>query len=86
MDSPVPGPRSILTLIDDWMHDELIKPLVERITFPGGDVTAIQTKEFLRPIFRWMKHGSKHFDPEKAFQFSEWMVQLRYTPCSDHKN
>jgi hypothetical protein len=38
---------------------------------------AITTKDFLRPVFRWMKARNQHYNPDKAFEFAHWVVTLR---------
>jgi pentatricopeptide repeat protein len=42
----------------------------------------VETRDFLRPIFKWLKYGNKHYNPEKAFQYVEWMITIR--DAGDH--
>ena len=39
---------------------------------------SVTTKDFLKPVFKWLKYGSKQFAPELAFKFADWMVHIRY--------
>ena len=39
----------------------------------------VETKEFLRPVFKWMKQGGRNYNPERAFLFVEWMIMIRET-------
>ncbi|GLE00448.1 hypothetical protein PINS_up009205 [Pythium insidiosum] len=61
-----------------WERDELTQDLVSELQ--SGVV--VETRAFLRPIFKWMKtgirkNGQKQNEPiEKAFAFVHWMVQL----------
>ncbi|DBA02134.1 TPA: hypothetical protein N0F65_011201 [Lagenidium giganteum] len=60
-----------------WACDELTAPLVQRLQ--AGEV--LETRELLRPLFRWMKLGARKnggddHAVEKAFAFVEWMDQL----------
>ena len=56
-----------------WLSDELTAALITRLKL--GE--PVPTKEFLRPIFKWMKFSGRYYDPEKAFQFIEWLVLIR---------
>lgn len=37
----------------------------------------VETRDFLRPIFKWLKAGNKHYNPDKAFLYVEWMIEIR---------
>ncbi|KAF1331170.1 Exonuclease, partial [Globisporangium splendens] len=62
-----------------WEHEEPTRAIV--LQLQSGQ--ALETRAFLKPIFRWMKHGiRKNGDKndemvDKAFAFAEWMVQLQ---------
>ena len=51
--------------------------LSELIAKAKQNPNAATTKDFLRPVFKWLKFGCKHYAPEKAFQLAEWVVALR---------
>uniref|UniRef100_K3WMK1 3'-5' exonuclease domain-containing protein n=1 Tax=Globisporangium ultimum (strain ATCC 200006 / CBS 805.95 / DAOM BR144) TaxID=431595 RepID=K3WMK1_GLOUD len=62
-----------------WEHEEPTRTIVHQLQ--SGQ--SLETRAFLKPIFRWMKHGiRKNGDKDtemvdKAFAFAEWMVQLQ---------
>ena len=62
-----------LSQSNDWIFND---PLCEGIIsiLKGGKV---ETRDFLRPIFKWLKQGGKYFNPEKVFLYIEWMIQIR---------
>lgn len=56
----------------NWSSDPLCRPIID--TLKSGK---IETREFLRPVFKWMKQGGKNYDPERAFLYVDWMISLR---------
>mmetsp|Transcript_28704 Transcript_28704/g.48430 ORF Transcript_28704/g.48430 Transcript_28704/m.48430 type:complete len:719 (-) Transcript_28704:2133-4289(-) len=58
-----------------WLNDpnNSCADLVQRLKAGG----TVESRDFLRPIFKWLKHSSRHFDASKAFSFLEWMTSLR---------
>jgi hypothetical protein len=44
----------------------------------------VESREYLRPIFRWTKAASKSYDVEKAFRFTNWMIELSKIGCEVH--
>ena len=58
----------------NWSSDPLCRPIID--TLKSGK---IETREFLRPVFKWMKQGGKNYDPERAFLYVDWMISLRDT-------
>lgn len=63
------------TITYSWRNDSLIEGLIAKIK----DGTFPETREFLKPIFRWTKVGNKSFDMERAFDFAEWMQLISTT-------
>lgn len=61
-------------LLAGYRSDPLLSELVAKATESPNAAT---TKDFLRPVFKWLKFGCKHYAPEKAFQLSEWVLALR---------
>ncbi|CAI5743035.1 unnamed protein product [Hyaloperonospora brassicae] len=64
-----------------WEEDEVAGPLLRKL-LATDDHSSLETRAFLRPIFRWTKIGL-HKDGtredgaiERAFAFVEWLVQL----------
>lgn len=55
-----------------WPLDPLVQELIGHLT--SGKL--VDTREFLKPIYRWMKNGSRSFDLDKTFSFAEWVVCL----------
>jgi hypothetical protein len=64
-----------------WMQppDTLLADLISKLE---SDPSSVTTKDCLKPVFKWLKFGCKHYAPEKSFQFAEWIVQLRYVCIS----
>eukprot|EP01041_Mallomonas_annulata_P004642 gene4642-9210_t len=56
----------------DWSTDTLSQPIVKKLQ----DGVLVETREFLKPIFRWTKLGNKQYNVNKAFSFVEWMIYL----------
>ncbi|TYZ67111.1 hypothetical protein PybrP1_006722 [[Pythium] brassicae (nom. inval.)] len=71
-------PRTSSTREWRWEDDDFTRDIVEQLQ--RGE--ALETRAFLRPIFRWMKHGVHKNGArdaamiEAAFAFVAWMVQL----------
>ena len=55
-----------------WENDPLTSGIVQQLQ--SG--IKLETREYLRPIFRWNKIGGKFYDVAKSFEFAEWMVTL----------
>lgn len=57
-----------------WDLDELTKALISRLQ---NSNVGVETREFLGPIYKWTKVGSKLYSIAKAFAFTKWMIQLK---------
>ena len=59
-----------------WIEpsDALLSDIFKKV---AGGLCQVETKDFLRPIFKWLKAGGKHYNSEKAFSFADWVVMLR---------
>jgi hypothetical protein len=57
----------------DWGREELCKGLLCRLQ---SNDASVETRDFLKPIFKWTKFGNRNYDVEKAFCFAEWMTLL----------
>jgi hypothetical protein len=55
-----------------WLHDPLSRP----VTLQLQQGSSIDTREALRPIFKWTRGTAKHRDFDKAFRYVTWMRQL----------
>ena len=56
----------------EWEKDSFSAILLQRLR----DGLYVDSREYLKPIFRWMKPGTKYYDIERAFQFANWLVQV----------
>ena len=56
-----------------WECDLFVKPLIIRLKTENN----IESKDFLKPIFRWLKQSGSYYNPEKAFMFINWMINLQ---------
>ena len=65
----------------NWNDEYLTKDLISRLQ--GSDT--VDSREFLRPIFKWTKANTKNFNIEKAFEFAKYMVKLSKEGDNDLK-
>lgn len=56
----------------DWSKDELCASLV--VDMVAG--RQLNSREILKPIYKWMKATGKSYDAEKSFKYVEWLIQL----------
>ena len=57
----------------EWATEPLTKDLIEQCK----QNINCDTKVFFRPIFKWLKITSKHYDAEKCFAYVSWLLQLQ---------
>ena len=57
-----------------WEDDPVSSSIIERIQ--SSNTIELDAKEYLRPIFKWTKQGSKSFDVNRANSFAEYLVQI----------
>lgn len=60
-----------------WLRDALTAALLERLQ--SGAV--VESREYLKPIFRWMKPAGKSYNVNKAFDFADWMIHITTSNC-----
>jgi hypothetical protein len=58
----------------NWEDDPVSASLIEKMQFSGS--TELDAKEYLRPIFKWTKQGSKSYDVNRANCFAEYLVAI----------
>ena len=57
-----------------WEDDPVSSSIIERMQL--SNTIELDAKEYLRPIFKWTKQGSKSFDVNRANLFAEYLVQI----------
>ena len=62
-----------------WEDDILTKDIINRLK----ENELIDSREFLRPIFKWTKVNTKNYNINKAFEFANYMVKLSQEGDSD---
>ena len=55
-----------------WEDDILTKDIINRLK----ENEVLDSREFLRPIFKWTKANTKNYNINKAFEFANYMVKL----------
>ena len=58
----------------NWEDDPVSSSLIEKMQFSGS--IELDAKEYLRPIFKWTKQGSKSYDVNRANCFAEYLVAI----------
>ena len=57
-----------------WEDDPVSATLIEKMQISG--VIELEAKEYLRPIFKWTKQGSKSYSIDRANSFAEYLVTI----------
>lgn len=57
----------------NWENEILTKDIINRLKNGQNE---IDSREYLRPIFKWTKLNTKNYDVDKAFEFASYMVKL----------
>ena len=57
-----------------WEDDPVSATLIEKMQISG--VIELEAKEYLRPIFKWTKQGSKSYNIDRANAFAEYLVTI----------
>jgi hypothetical protein len=58
----------------NWEDDPVSASLIEKMQISGS--LELDAKEYLRPIFKWTKQGSKSYDVNRANNFAEYLVTI----------
>lgn len=84
--STLPSPirqRAMKEVLIRWEDDPISASLIEKMQIVSS--VELDAKEYLRPIFKWTKQGSKSYDVVKANAFAEYLVILsRYGDPDRH--
>lgn len=57
-----------------WEDDPVSASLIEKMQYSSS--VELEAKEYLRPIFKWTKEGSKAYNLDQANAFAEYLVMV----------
>jgi hypothetical protein len=75
---PIPVKQYDFNDREVWLADPLSAALLERLQTDG---CVVESREYLKPIFRWMKAGGKAYNANRAFDFAEWITRITTSKC-----